>query len=181
MRIFIAVQLDNNTKSHLKSMIHSLEPNFIKARYTEPENYHITLQFIGDADKSTFNRTAAALKRASALNQSLTIFTEGTRSFRKGRKHIIYCSTAESSKLKKLQVDVCNELKKSGVEFREGKFTPHITLAREAVLIDEFPELSFQKQKINISAIHLMESTRINGKLTYISRVAVKLGDNKND
>ena len=175
MRIFIAIQLDNHIKSHLNCMTKELMPYFSKARYTHPENYHITLKFIGEIGRDNFNKTIKAIKAAAAEIGKFMIWTKGVENFTKRNKHIFYCSTKDSVNLYNLYSVVDKELKNAGVIFNDGRFTPHITLAREVVLSDGHPKIGFEEKQIEVEAISVMESTRVNGKLTYIPRFTVKL------
>ncbi len=175
MRIFIAIQLDNHIKSHLNCMIKELMPYFSKARYTHIENYHITLKFIGEIRRDKFNNTIKAIKTAATEVHKFAIWTKGMGNFAKRNKHIIYCSVEDSTDLNNLYYIIDRELKRVGVIFSDGKFTPHITVAREVVLVDRYPEIGFEEKRIEVEAISVMESTRVNGKLTYIPQFTAKL------
>lgn len=175
MRIFIAIQLEKYTKSHLNDMTKELMPYFSKAKYTYIENYHITLNFIGEISSEKFNSIITAIKIAASEVHKFVICTKGIGNFIKRNKHIIYCSVKDSVDLDNLYYIIDKELKKAGVICNDGKYTPHITLARGVVLIDEYPKVEFKERQIKVEAISVMESTRINGKLTYIPQFTVKL------
>ena len=175
MRIYIAIQLDNHIKSHLNCMTKELVPYFCAAKYTHPENYHITLKFIGEIGRDNFNKTIKAIKTAASEVGKFMIWTKSVENFTKRNKHIFYCSTEESVDLHNLYSVINRELINAGVTFTDGKFTPHITLAREVVLSDRYPEIEFEEKGIEVEAISVMESTRVNGKLTYIPQFTAKL------
>ena len=175
MRIFIAIQLDNHIKSHLNCMTKELMPYFSKARYTHTENYHITLKFIGEIGRNDFNKTIKAIKTAASEIGKFMIWTKGVENFTKRHKHIFYCSIKDSVNLHNLYSVIDKELKNTGVINNDGKFTPHITVAREVVLTDRYPEIEFEDKRIEVEAISVMESTRVNGKLTYIPQFTAKL------
>lgn len=156
-------------------MTKQLVPYFSKARYSHTENYHITLKFIGEVGRDEFNKIIEAVKAAAIEVEKFVIWTKGAGSFQKKNKHIFYCSTEDSVNLQKLYSILDRELKNTEVEFNDGKFTPHITLAREAVLLNEFPKIEFEKNEIEVNSISVMESTRVNGKLTYIPQFTAKL------
>ncbi len=150
-------------------------PYFSKARYTHTENYHITLNFIGEVGKDEFNKIIKAVKTAASEVDNFVLWTKGVGSFQKRNKHILYCATEDSVNLQNLYSILDRKLKNTGVIFSDGKFTPHITLAREAVLSNEFPKIEFEKNTIEVEAISVMESTRVNSKLTYIPQFTAKL------
>ncbi len=175
MRIFIAIELDNNIKYHLCSVSKRLMPYFAKARYTRLENYHITLKFIGDTKRTEFEKVVSAVKKTALRIDGFIIRTSGAGSFKKRNRHIFYCSVESSPKLQELYSILCSELNSAGIETEDGKYTPHITLAREAVLDNEYPDIKFESKVIKASSISVMESTIINGKLTYIQRFRANL------
>lgn len=175
MRIFIAIQLEKNIKSHLNCMTKELMPYFSKARYTHIENYHITLKFIGEINRDEFNKTIKAVKTAASEVCKFAICTKGVESFNKRNKHIFYCSTEDSVDLYNLYSVIDSELINEGIVANNGKLTPHITLAREVILSDGYPKIGFEEKQIKVEAISVMESTRVNGKLTYIPQFTAKL------
>ncbi|MFH1720479.1 MAG: 2'-5' RNA ligase family protein, partial [Patescibacteria group bacterium] len=59
MRLFVAINLPNEIRNYLKSIQDQL-PN---AKMTKPKDFHLTLQFLGDAE------AAQALEIKSALYQ----------------------------------------------------------------------------------------------------------------
>jgi len=180
MRIFIAIRLNNHIKSHLNGMAKQLSQHFSKARFTSPENYHITLKFIGEVDRTGFNKTVQAVKKAVREIDRFSISTREPGSFKKGNKRIFYCSVENSTELRNLYESVCSQLEEAGVESNPGKFNPHITLAREVIVNEINPRTDFGKKIIKVEAISVMESTRVNKKLTYIPQYIAKLRSNHN-
>lgn len=176
MRIFIAIELDNNIKSHFSDVSKRLMPYFAKARYTRSENYHITLKFIGDVGRTEFEKVVSAVKKTALKTDGFIIRTSGIGSFRKRNRYIFYYSVESSPKLQELYSILYRELNITEIETEGGKYTPHITLAREVFLDEEYPDIKFESKIIKADAISVMESTIINGKLTYIQRFRAKLG-----
>lgn len=181
MKVFIAVTLDKDIKSHLKNMADKLSKHMQSARYTHFSNYHITLVFIGETDISGYKQIIKAVKDTVVGLADFKLKTSGTGSFKKGSKHIIYCEIKKSKNLNDIYLSLLKNLMYCGIDVREGKFTPHITLAREAVPIDENWEVKTDDIEIQVNSVSVMESMRINGKLTYIPRFTAALGDKNND
>lgn len=88
--------------------------------------------------------------------------------------------TDEKTLLEKLYLALELELEKIGIEKEVKPFNPHITLAREATLKEDFIILKqntkVENREISVENISLFESTRINGKLTYIPLYVCKIG-----
>jgi 2'-5' RNA ligase len=83
MRIFVAILLDNNIKSHIKDMSDKLSRYFEKARFTRTENYHITVKFIGETDRKGFEKTVSAVKNIAPEVGKFAIKTSGPGSFKR--------------------------------------------------------------------------------------------------
>lgn len=181
MRIFIAIQLDDEVRKHIGDMADMLDPYFEKARYSRMENYHITVKFIGETDRRTYLKVVDATKRAAVRCRDFTMKTTQPGSFKRKKRHIFYCGTEYTQGLYELDDAVSEEIQKSGIEIQKTKLVPHITIAREVVLKEDYPEISMPGKEIKVDSISVMESTRINGKLTYIPRFTAKLGRHGND
>ena len=176
MRIFVAILLDNDIKSHIKGMSDKLSHYFEKARFTRIENYHITVKFIGETDRRGFEKIVSAVKNIAPEVKKFVIKTSGPGSFKRRGRHIFYCSIMKSRKLQKLHDVLCSELAVQGIVSGTVRFSPHITIAREVLLSDRYTFMDFEEKTINVDRISVMESTRINGKLTYIPRFTAELG-----
>ncbi|ODT71880.1 MAG: 2'-5' RNA ligase [Pelagibacterium sp. SCN 63-23] len=99
------------------------------ARWIDPENYHITLRFIGDVDRSTADDVADSLDR---LSNSLCFPIRLTRldSFGGDKPRALYAGVEPSEALKTLQAAHERVLQRAGLPPEGRKFVPHVTLAR---------------------------------------------------
>lgn len=181
MRVFIAVTLDKDTKSHLKNMADKLSEHIKSARYTYIDNYHITLVFIGETDVSGLKKIVHAVDKTAGDTMKFKLMTSKVGNFKKNNRHIVYCELKKSKKLNDIYLSLMKNLSGDEIELREGKFTPHITLAREAVPNNQDWDGINDEKEIIVSSISVMESTRINGKLTYIPRHTAYLGGTESD
>ena len=81
----------------------------------------------------------------------------------------------ENEELTKLQKDLSKALKEKGFSLESRKFKPHITLARQMHAGKISPtELLPEVFSTDVSAINLMLSHRIDGRLTYTELYSVK-------
>lgn len=98
------------------------------ARWVAPENYHLTLRYIGEVDEGTAQDVDAALDLVVAPEFTLTL--EGVGSFGQGhRQHALWAGVAASDPLLHLQAKVESALVRAGLPPEERKFSPHVTLA----------------------------------------------------
>jgi 2'-5' RNA ligase len=127
------------------------------ARWIDPENYHITLRFIGDIDDSTARDVFQALGDGRR-REPLVVTINGLDTFGGGRPRIVMARAVPTSELSDLQAEQERLIRRVGLPPEKRKFTPHVTLARlrDASPIDvasyiatrgHFPKLAFTAQR----------------------------------
>jgi 2'-5' RNA ligase len=99
------------------------------ARWVDPENYHITLRFIGDVDGRTAGEVIDALDRL-ANSQAFSIKLDHLGAFGGDKPRALFAGVEVNSTLTQLQAAQERVLQRLGLEPESRKFTPHVTLAR---------------------------------------------------
>lgn len=97
-------------------------------RWIDPENYHLTLRFIGDIDRITAREIAASL--GMIKRPAFTVTLAGLDYFGGDRPHAIVAKAQAASPLLDLQAEQERLLRRIGLAPEPRKFTPHVTLAR---------------------------------------------------
>ncbi len=98
------------------------------ARWIDPENYHVTLRFIGDIDHRMADEIARALARVDRPRFDLSL--EGLDALGGRKPHSIAARVKASPVLKELQAEHERIVQRIGLEPERRKFRPHVTLAR---------------------------------------------------
>jgi 2'-5' RNA ligase len=99
------------------------------ARWIDPENYHITLRFIGDVDNKTADEIADALDKLShGLAFNVRLSHLGV--FGGDKPRSLYAGVETNEALARLQGAQERVLQRIGLAPEGRKFTPHVTLAR---------------------------------------------------
>lgn len=98
------------------------------ARWIDPENYHLTLRFIGDVDSAVAHEIASLLGRVNRASFDLRL--DGLSSFGGRKPRAVVAAAAPSLGLIELQAEHERLLRRVGLEPEGRKFTPHVTLAR---------------------------------------------------
>ena len=125
IRLFVAIPIPEEARLPL-SMICSGPPG---AKWVAPENYHLSLRFIGEVDYGMAEDIDFALSEIRAPGFSLKI--SGVGFFGKGEKaRILWAGTEPQDPLDHLQSKVDSALVRVGVSAESRRFSPHITLAR---------------------------------------------------
>jgi RNA 2',3'-cyclic 3'-phosphodiesterase len=132
MRLFVALDLPWTLRDHLSALAGSGVPG---ARWVPPENYHLTLRFIGETPGHRAEDIDTALTGLRARRFPLTLTGLGT--FTKGgRSTALWVGVERNPQLEHLQTKIETALQRCGVEPERRRFQPHVTLAR----LDNMPE-----------------------------------------
>jgi 2'-5' RNA ligase len=123
-RLFTAIEIPEEVGASL-SMLRGGLPG---ARWIDPENYHLTLRFIGDIDDRLARDIAFML---GDINRSpFEMRLEGLSSFGGRRPRAVIAAVAPSASLNELQAEHERLMQRVGLDPEGRKFSPHITLAR---------------------------------------------------
>ncbi len=98
------------------------------ARWIDPENYHLTLRFIGDIDDALARDIAGLLGRVRRT--TFELYFAGLSSFGGRKPRAVIAAVAPVAPLMELQAEQERLLQRLGLEPEGRKFTPHVTLAR---------------------------------------------------
>ena len=123
-RLFTALELP----SPLAFSLSLLRGGLPGARWVDPENYHITLRFIGDIDQRTADEVIGALDRVDRRSFELSL--AGLDAFGGNKPHSIVACVKGSAELRELQSEQERIIQRIGLEPERRKFRPHVTLAR---------------------------------------------------
>jgi 2'-5' RNA ligase len=132
MRLFVALELPWTLRERLAALAGVGLPG---ARWVPPENYHLTLRFIGETPGHRAEDIDMALAGLRARRFSLTMAGLGT--FTKGgRSTALWVGAERNPQLEHLQSKIETALQRSGLDPERRRFQPHVTLAR----LDNVPE-----------------------------------------
>ena len=122
MRLFIAIQLNDEIKDALEAMQDYMRSRGVKGNYTKRDNLHLTLAFIGEFDDP--QKVLEAIERAKLRPFDITL--SGTGSFRS----LWWAGMDGGMALRSFAGRLRRELDSAGIPYDRKKFSPHITLIR---------------------------------------------------
>ena len=126
MRLFVGLELPWELRQRVALLPNAGIPG---ARWVPPENYHLTLRFIGEAPGHVAEDIDHALAALTAPSFALTLTGIGT--FGKGsRGQSLWVGVERNEPLERLQSKIENALQRCGLEPERRRFQPHLTLAR---------------------------------------------------
>jgi RNA 2',3'-cyclic 3'-phosphodiesterase len=123
-RLFTGLEIPSDIGQSLSSLRGGLPG----ARWIDPENYHVTLRFIGDIDGLVANEIASTLFRVNRKPFEVTL--RGLSSFGGKKPRAVVASVEPSRPLMELQAELERLMQRVGLDPEGRKFIPHITLAR---------------------------------------------------
>jgi len=123
-RLFTAIEIPRRIGERLSLMRGGLSG----ARWIDPENYHLTLRFIGDVDMVEAEAAAEALARVH--RPPLTIRFAGIGPLGTRKQHAVVALVGEDKPLMELQAEQERVLRRTGLAPEARRYTPHVTLAR---------------------------------------------------
>lgn len=124
IRLFAAVEIPEAIRLRLSL----LQGGIVGARWTPPENIHLTLRFIGEVDEATANDIDEVLSDLRAPAFDLTM--KGVGEFGGKEARSLWVGVAPNEALQRLVAKIENALQRMGLEAETRKYTPHVTLAR---------------------------------------------------
>ncbi len=125
MRLFVAIALPEELRARLSTM----QQGVPAARWVDPDNLHLTLRFIGEADGVQAQDLDAALTQVRAERFDVTL--TGVDCFGRGRKsRALWAGIAPCPELDRLRRKVEQAVRAAGFAPKRRKFKPHVTLAR---------------------------------------------------
>jgi 2'-5' RNA ligase len=125
IRLFVAIPFPAELQRQLALMSGGIPG----ARWTDDDNFHLTLRFIGEVDEGTCDDVIGALGQVRADAFSVTL--GGIGQFGKGEKaRVLWIGVDKNPALVRLRDRIESALVRAGLEPETRKFTPHVTLAR---------------------------------------------------
>jgi RNA 2',3'-cyclic 3'-phosphodiesterase len=126
MRLFVALDMPWSVREQLAALSGTGIPG---ARWVPPENYHLTLRFIGDIPGHVARDVDDALLAIRARGFHLTLTGMGT--FAKGGvSNALWVGVERTPSLEHLRNKIETALQRCGLEPERRRFQPHVTLAR---------------------------------------------------
>ena len=130
MRLFVALALPEEIRWQLRLLCGGLPTgNGSVNRWVPPENFHITLRFLGEVDGRDAHYVDAALAGIRAPRFSLRL--KGVDAFSSGQRvKAVYAGVEKQPALQHLHDKVESAVVRAGLPPEGQKYTPHVTLTR---------------------------------------------------
>lgn len=128
MRCFIGIRLEDRFQKKIKNVNQFLYQNGVRGNFTDINNVHLTLAFIGEID-----RNIATILKKEMDKIDITDFSLEIESIKEFKSYLIL-EVKKTDKLMKVQKEVVSVLQKNNISFDDKEYYPHITLVRKPVI-----------------------------------------------
>jgi 2'-5' RNA ligase len=123
-RLFTALEIPR----HIGGSLAIMRGGLPGARWIDPDNYHLTLRFIGDIDDALARDIAGLLGRVQRRPFELRL--DGLTSFGGRKPRAVVATATPVASLFELQAEHERLFQRVGLEPEGRKYIPHVTLAR---------------------------------------------------
>ena len=182
MRLFIGLKPSGAVLDELLDNIADLKNESVSGSFTDEENLHITLAFLGEIRREDLPYVKEAMIRAvSDFDEGpLRITLGGFGSFnRRGRGRLYYREIGNDNRLSTLQRNLEREIRNQGFYLEKRKFMAHITIARNCTVYDDFDYEWFCdgifSESCAAGEVILFESQSAGGRQIYTPIYSLKL------
>lgn len=171
IRVFISIEFSEDIKEYLTKVQDIIREKSTTGNFVRNSNFHLTLRFIGEINNDELYKLKEAVNQTALKNNNFQVRFKELGRFSRGNKDIIWIGIKENDSLNKLYSSLQDALEIQGYSKELKKFVPHITLGREVSLNEDLNKIKNQvniDKAISVSRISIMQTTRLNGKLTYV-------------
>lgn len=166
MRLFIALNLPKKDRQRIHRAAGKLREEHMPVRWIEPDNFHVTLKFLGEVRRERIEVVEQAMMRVASSTKSFTTAFDGFGAFPTIRRpRTIWLGVDANPELRCLKQDLEWALGDIGFDAETRAFHPHVTLGRAENrgagafrgLDALMAELEFEG-RFNVYALDLMRS-----------------------
>ncbi|MBE0600648.1 MAG: RNA 2',3'-cyclic phosphodiesterase [Firmicutes bacterium] len=163
MRLFIGIGLPPDAREALRRAVTGLA---LQGRATAPDNYHLTLAFLGEHDER-LQPMEDIVRETAQTCAPFPLAVSGFGFFGRRDSALLYAKLQVSAPLGKLAHTLRARLSAAGETYDEKPFAAHITLVRQANLTGVDPQTPQPGIAFPAERLTLFHSARVQGVLRY--------------
>jgi 2'-5' RNA ligase len=131
MRLFVAINLPEETRAAVREAVRPLEERGLPARWIDPESYHVTMKFIGEVRPDRGEPYVEVLRRVCSGYRPADLSLEEVGAFPSLRRpNVLWVGVEPTPQLRALKHDLEHGYASLGVDRETRAFRPHVTVAR---------------------------------------------------
>jgi len=132
-RLFIAAPVDPQVKTRMSFLASAQRERLAFRKWVHGDDYHVTLQFLGDTDETKEAEVRRLLQRAASAAEPFRLAAEGFGAFGPpAAPSVLWLGVkGELAALRQLHAAVEAAMAQAGFARETKPFRPHLTLARK--------------------------------------------------
>jgi 2'-5' RNA ligase len=128
--LFVALEIPEAVRERLTGVQQLLRSTAPGLKWVRPENFHVTLKFIGEASNEELSGIKEELRGVRPEGAVRADFRGLGLSWNARRGGVFWTTMIASESLKLLAAQIDRRLERLGIAAEERPFLPHLTLAR---------------------------------------------------
>lgn len=170
MRVFIAIEFEDEVKRYLKEVQDVVKTTTYNGHFTHYKNFHLTVKYIGEIYNGEYEELCGCIDDICSNTAPFSIKIGDIGFFNKKTTNIVWVGvTRGKEKFVKLHKRTDKITNRSGFPPELRKFRPHITIAKKIIFNQGAVAggLPYYNDEIQIKRLTLFQSHRVDGVLTY--------------
>ena len=183
LRAFLAIPLPGPLQDSIVALQRDLREQIPLARWTRPENLHLTLHFFGEITQEFLEKLKVSVLSVKGCQRPFSVEVKGLGAFpSRCRPRVIWLGLEPEAQLRQLHGNCMKVLLDTGLVTGPEPYSPHLTIGR---LRQQKPDLtdlcnSVARSPIGrlpVDRLVLYESRLHSGGAEHIPRLTVNLDD----
>lgn len=161
MRAFLAINLSEEVVEHLTDIRDQVKiTNRGKGTWSRPENFHMSLAFLGDISRDQADILGRILTAQTERFLPFTLTLDKLGYFGFEHESTLWCSVRPDNNLKALVSTVYKAVHDSRIHFESKPFKAHITLGRKINIMNcQLNSIDVRPLSFPVNEITLYQST----------------------
>jgi len=131
IRAFWAIDLPQELKTALGALQERLRTDLPPAHWPPPENFHLTLAFLGNIPETALPQALEAGRQVATAHRPFSLHTTDLGAFPDPKRaRILWLGLQADASLARLVLDLQQSMGALGLNLDDKPFIPHLTLAR---------------------------------------------------
>ena len=170
MRLFVAVNFPARLRQKIARLCRPLREAGVPGRWTEPDQVHLTLKFIGEVPAAEVEPIAEALQEVAGSFRPFEMKFGPIGAFPSPRRpRVVWLGVEQTPELRFIKDDLERRLAELGIEREQRPYQPHVTLGRAPrdAEAGEFRRLEEVARTLRIADVY---------RVTHLDLMSSKLG-----
>lgn len=187
VRAFLAIPLAWQLQESIRALQSDLQARIPEARWTRPENLHLTLHFFGEIDQESLEKFKVSVLSVRRCKRPFQVEVKGLGAFPNPRRpRVIWLGLTPRDQLGELYRATQHCLHQAGLATESRPYSPHLTIGRLRQHKPDLTELfgSLKQNTIGqltVDRLILYESRLHPDGAQHIPLLTVNLDDEKTD